>query len=145
MYICVDFDGTCVEHDFPHVGKEIGAAPVLRYLAKDHNLILYTMRGDSDTCGDKKYTFLSDAIDWFRQHDIPLYGINENPRAKFSDSPKVHADIYIDDRSLGIPLDHNKNVDWVECAKLLQRMGLIDGIDIDNLIKQIIHEKNNRQ
>lgn len=29
MIIAVDFDGTCVTHEFPKVGEEIGAAPVL--------------------------------------------------------------------------------------------------------------------
>lgn len=44
MYIAVDFDGTCVTHAYPQIGKEIGAAPVLRYLAQKHMLILFTMR-----------------------------------------------------------------------------------------------------
>lgn len=30
MIIAVDFDGTCVTHEFPYVGKEIGAAEVLK-------------------------------------------------------------------------------------------------------------------
>jgi hypothetical protein len=29
MYIVIDFDGTCVAHEFPKVGKDIGAVPVL--------------------------------------------------------------------------------------------------------------------
>ena len=45
MIIAVDFDGTCVSHDYPYIGKEIGAAPVLRELvAAGHDLILFTMR-----------------------------------------------------------------------------------------------------
>ena len=32
MEICVDFDGTCVTHEFPKVGKDIGAVPVLKKL-----------------------------------------------------------------------------------------------------------------
>jgi len=34
MDIVIDFDGTCVTHDFPRVGKDIGAEPVLRKLYK---------------------------------------------------------------------------------------------------------------
>lgn len=30
MIIAVDFDGTCIMHDFPNVGKNIGAEIVLR-------------------------------------------------------------------------------------------------------------------
>ena len=69
--ICVDFDGTCVTHEYPNVGKDIGAAPVLKRLVQNgHNLILFTMRGNTD---------LIDAVNWFRQNEIPLYGINKNP------------------------------------------------------------------
>ena len=47
MEICIDFDGTCVTHDFPKVGKDIGAIPVLKKLIENgHNLILFTMRSD---------------------------------------------------------------------------------------------------
>ena len=45
MIIAVDFDGTCVTHEFPRVGKEIGAAEVLKELTdKGHKIILFTMR-----------------------------------------------------------------------------------------------------
>lgn len=47
MEIAIDFDGTCVTHEFPNVGKDIGAVPILkRLVAKGHKLILYTMRSD---------------------------------------------------------------------------------------------------
>lgn len=45
MYIAVDFDGTCVTHEYPKVGKDIGAVPVLKKLTNSgHQLILHTMR-----------------------------------------------------------------------------------------------------
>ena len=45
MTIAVDFDGTCVTHDFPKVGKNIGAEIVLKkFTDKGHKIILYTMR-----------------------------------------------------------------------------------------------------
>lgn len=34
--IGIDFDGTVVTHDFPKIGKDIGAVPVLR----NHPLLL---------------------------------------------------------------------------------------------------------
>lgn len=47
MVIILDFDGTCVTHDYPNVGHDIGAAPVLRKLvAEGHQLVLFTMRSD---------------------------------------------------------------------------------------------------
>ena len=32
LYIAIDFDGTCVTHEFPDVGKEIDAVPILKKL-----------------------------------------------------------------------------------------------------------------
>jgi len=47
MDICIDFDGTCVSHEFPLIGKDIGAIPVLKELVEaGHKLILFTMRSD---------------------------------------------------------------------------------------------------
>lgn len=94
MYIAVDFDGTCVTHDYPRVGKDIGAVPVLKKLTDSgHLLILNTMRSGKE---------LDDAVQWFIDNDIPLYGVNENPSQKsWTASPKVYAHLYIDDAALG--------------------------------------------
>lgn len=65
MIIAVDFDGTCVTHDFPSVGKDIGAVPVLKTLvAKGHKLILFTMR-DNRVIGNT--TSLNEAVKWFKK------------------------------------------------------------------------------
>lgn len=124
MYIAVDFDGTCVTHDYPNVGKDIGAVPVLRALNQNgHELILNTMRDGSE---------LLDAVIWFSDHYIPLFGINENPTQKsWTKSPKVYAHLYIDDAALGCPLKYDPNfhsrpyVDWKETAGYLHSRGLI--------------------
>ena len=103
MYIAVDFDGTCVTHDYPRVGKDIGAVPVLKmFIESGHKLILNTMRS-----GDE----LADAVQWFIDNDIPLYGVNENPTQKsWTASPKVYANLYIDDAALGCPLKMDRAV-----------------------------------
>lgn len=144
MYIAVDFDGTCVTHAFPQIGKEIGAAPVLRYLAQKHKLILFTMRCNSFDSIGRSYPYLNDACSWFKKHDIPLFDVNDNSKAHFSTSPKVHADMYIDDRALGIPLrevDGGMCVDWEKCLVLLLKIGLIDNADFQSLTKQVIDER----
>lgn len=44
MVIAVDFDGTCVTHEFPKIGKDIGAIPVLRKLVereRTSNYLIY--------------------------------------------------------------------------------------------------------
>ena len=49
MLISVDFDGTCVSHEFPHIGKNIGAEIVLKALSDaGHDIICMTMRSPKD-------------------------------------------------------------------------------------------------
>jgi hypothetical protein len=145
MTFNIDFDGTVVTHAFPHVGKDIGAAPVLRALTDaGHQLILFTMRSDRKEKGDKiedptimdvTGNFLTDAVNWFKENDIPLYGIQSNPTQKiWTTSPKSYAEVMIDDSAMGCPLifdetlSHRPFVDWVKIAEMLNEMGLIDPI-----------------
>jgi hypothetical protein len=128
MDILVDFDGTCTTHDFPYVGKEIGAPEVLRDLVlAGHRLILFTMRSDTS-----KGKFLKDAVQWFEKQDIPLYGIQENPTQRaWTSSPKAYGQLIIDDICLGIPLRVDPQisdrpfVDWPKCRTLMEEMGII--------------------
>lgn len=76
---------------------------------------------------------LQDAIDWFKENGIPLYGINENPKQKeWTSSPKIFATIYIDDAALGTPLKYDKDgalsrpyVDWNRVRVLLKIKGVL--------------------
>lgn len=62
MVIAVDFDGTCVTHEFPEIGKEIGAVPVLQFLVNQgHQIVLNTMRSPRDGHRD----VLGEAVHWF--------------------------------------------------------------------------------
>lgn len=138
--ICVDFDGTCTAHDFPRVGHDIGAVPVLKELvAKGHRLILFTMRSDIDSvdttddpdlhpeAGD----YLTQAVNWFKENNIELYGIQENPtQKKWTASPKAYGHLYIDDAALGIPLIYPADrkrpyVDWGRIRDLLTERGIL--------------------
>lgn len=113
MDILIDFDGTCVTHEFPKVGKDIGAVPVLKELVKNgHNLILFTMRSDvenpqsdDDTIMCESGNYLTDAVNWFKDNEIPLYGIQRNPtQDSWTTSPKAYGQLMIDDSALGCPL-----------------------------------------
>lgn len=129
MTICIDFDGTCVTHEFPSVGKNIGSVPVLQDLvAKGHKLILFTMRSNRS----EQENYLTDAVNWFKDNNIELFGINTNPhQSSWTSSPKAYAELYIDDASLGIPLklDFSKSkrpfVDWSKVATLLEKRGIL--------------------
>lgn len=135
--IGVDFDGTVVLHEYPLVGPNVeGAVEVLKKLiANKHKIILWTMRSGEQ---------LQDAIDWYAKHEIPLYGINQNPdQVSWTMSPKAYANIYIDDASICCPLLPNeiKNgkpfVDWGKIEEMLALKGLIDCMPSlkDNFVK----------
>ncbi len=122
--IALDFDGTVVTHAYPEVGEDIGAVPVLKELvSQGDKLILWTMRSDA---------LLEEAVAWFRKHDIPLWAVNENPtQQRWTSSPKLHADLLIDDSALGCPtcfLDGERRpaADWQRIREMLVRMGYLD-------------------
>ena len=116
--IAVDFDGTCVKHEYPKIGIDAPfAVDVLRELvAAGSRLILFTMRSGKQ---------LEDAVEWFAKNKIELYGVQQNPtQQKWTSSPKAYAQIYIDDAALGCPLivpvdDSRPYVDWLEVRQQL--------------------------
>lgn len=118
LIFAIDFDGTCVEHDYPNVGDELPhCADVLRALAaRGAKLILWTMRSG---------THLDEAVEWFSQRDIPLWGVNENPSQKsWTSSPKVFAHVYLDDAAFGAPLTikvdaDRPHFDWADAGPRL--------------------------
>ena len=137
--INIDFDGTVVTHDFPRVGKDIGSQKVLKKLVeKGHQLILFTMRDDTPDSMDEYYQikpgnrYLTDAINWFKDNNIPLYGIQSNPtQLQWTTSPKSYAELLIDDTALGCPLkldlsiSNRPFVDWIEVEKLLIKQNIL--------------------
>ena len=122
--IAVDFDGTCVEHNYPAIGMDVeGAVDVLRELNNHgHRIILNTMRS-----GQR----LEAAVRWFRDRKIELWAVNRNPeQEQWTSSPKVYADIYIDDSALGCPLIFLEGVrrpvvNWSKVRQLLESDGMI--------------------
>ena len=103
LTIAVDFDGTLCEFAFPDIGEQqIGHRMLmdkLIELRKDgHKLILWTNRGDNE-----EYQVLTEAVEWCKERGLEFDTVNENlpNQKKLSGySPKVMADIYIDDRAL---------------------------------------------
>ncbi len=126
MIIGVDFDGTIVDHRFPDIGEPVPGA--IKWLKKLNGygakLILYTMRADSNMFK----TALSDAVKFLEDNGVKLYAVNENPTQKdWTDSPKVFANVYVDDSAFGCPLIHPKGfkrpcVNWQEVGPELERI-----------------------
>ncbi len=123
LTIAIDFDGTIVSHDYPHIGYDLGAIPLLKELqAKGHILILYTMRHDE---------LLKKAIDWCEQRGLKFNYINNNPAQKeWTSSPKIYADIYIDDAAIGCPITFMDGVrrpvvNWNKVRRILEDEGVL--------------------
>lgn len=144
MTIAVDFDGTCVTHEYPNIGKNIGAEIVLKALTDEgHDLILYTMR--DHPADNSVQDPLQEAIDWFSQNDIPLFGVNENPTQKsWTTSPKPYANLYIDDAALGmltIMLSGRRPfVDWYAATFRLGRSGVLSEEKAAQVLERLLKE-----
>lgn len=133
MIIACDFDGTCVTHEYPKIGKDIGAVKVLKKLVEaGHSLILYTMRSNWGVKEGIYTSGLEDAVNWFKENGIPLFGIQRNPtQDTWTNSPKCYAQLYIDDAALGCPLKFDKRisdrpfVNWRKVENQLKKLGYL--------------------
>ncbi len=110
--IAIDFDGTIATiKPHPQIGELIPHADRVIRKLKNYGaeIIIWTCRSGSDEIKVKNFLM---------EHNIPYDKFNENLQSsieEFKDnSRKVHADIYIDDKSL-----HCKGIDWLEIEKLL--------------------------
>ena len=115
--ILVDFDGT-VRKETPHgyfSKDDIGSEAVLKELiSKVHKIVLWTCRNTSKdnpynynlSGSPREETSLDEAVRWFEERGIELYGINEVPGQleRIGESRKLLGDLLIDDKVLGVPL-----------------------------------------
>jgi hypothetical protein len=133
MVVSVDFDGTCVTHEYPETGKNIGAEVVLKKLTdKGHRIICLSMRSKEQTNSSGIDTITA-IKKWYNKNGVQLYDINNNPEQEsWSKSRKVYANIYIDDQFLGCPLMFDKEysrrpfVNWKDVSTHLYKYGLIN-------------------
>lgn len=118
MIISIDYDGTFTINDsFPDIGiaNKDAVNVLLEMQEKGHDIVLNTMR-----YGIK----LNDAVRFIESHGIKLSGINECPGQKrWTKSPKVHADVYIDDKSIGVPKNDDGSLNWNKIHDLLIDLG----------------------
>jgi hypothetical protein len=125
--LAVDFDGTCVRHEYPEIGEDVPhAVEVLRRLTgAGVKLIVWTMRHGKHLD--------EDAARWFADRGIEVWAFNENPtQMHWTQSPKAYARHYIDDAAIGCPLIYPDDgsrpfVDWFEVEKLLDSLDYFEG------------------
>lgn len=105
--IAVDFDGTIVEDNFPHIGKikQEVLNKIKKWKAEGHTIIIWTCRTGE---------FLDKAKKFLDKYNIPYDAINENCNNPFGDKQnprKVYAHIYLDDKALNVEDLEGFNID----------------------------------
>lgn len=97
----VDFDGTLCESIFPDIGMPNMSLinHLIRRRKQGNKIILWTCR-----CGDR----LQEAVEWCKQYGLGFDAINENLPETIeyfggTESRKIHADIFIDDKAVNKP------------------------------------------
>lgn len=115
MIIAVDFDGTLTKYnEFPNIGEESPHAfnVLHKLISKGHKIVLNTMRSGSK---------LRDAVEWTEDRGIELYGVNNTPgQIEWTGSPKVYANVYIDDAAIGVPKTGDGYLDWIKILNLIE-------------------------
>ncbi len=128
MIICVDFDGTIVDHRYPELGQPVPEALtwLKRLQSCGARLILYTMRSEEGVAGNT----LAPAVRYLQEQGIEFYGVNNHPgQQSWTSSPKVYADLYIDDAAFGCPLIRPAGfarpcVDWKKVGPAVEHLCL---------------------
>ena len=100
MIIAVDFDGTLCANKFPEIGEPnvILMDWLKEKQASGDKLILWTCREDER---------LAEAVEWCGGHGLIFDAVNENLQSSIewangSDSRKVYANLYIDDKCVNM-------------------------------------------
>lgn len=108
--ISIDYDDTIVVADYPNVGKiKPFAQIVINTLYEEgHTIIIWTCRS-----GDHEKA----AALYLNECGVKFHHINENHPDNIaqydSDSRKVYADIYVDDKQLGGLPGHWLEIDYI--------------------------------
>jgi len=114
-YICIDFDNTIIKYNQDIFEPVPGAfKSILELKNKGYKLILYTLRSR------KKINII---LKYLKDNGIIFDAVNYNAeQSKWTDSIKIYADYYIDDKAIGCPLiykDNNKYVDWKQVMRII--------------------------
>ena len=96
--LAIDFDGTIVHDGYPGIGKtRTFAFETLKKLQSEgYRLILWTYRHGK---------YLDEAVEFCKKNGVEFYAVNSSFEGEVFDmnsqSRKIDADLFIDDRNLG--------------------------------------------
>lgn len=127
--IAIDFDGTIVkECDKAYLATEFELMPnakeVINWMYNEFYIILWTCRNEE---------VLQNAIKFLNRNGIIFHAVNENADfLDFETSPKIFADVYIDNRAMC-------EINWLKIKDYLATFLLNDD---DKIISQVIIEVN---
>lgn len=104
--VVIDFDGTIVEHAFPHIGEPLPLAfEVIKEIKEaGYKIILWTCREDDSQLVHNSY--LTHAVEFCRQNGVEFDAVNESiPSEDFRPEGftlrKPYAMFHIDDKNFG--------------------------------------------
>lgn len=106
MKIGIDFDGTIVRHEYPELGipNPMALEYMRQFKAAGAILILWTMRDGKE---------LADAVAYCEKNGVVFDAVNKGIGDRFwTQSPKAHCNLYIDDAAYGCPLIPSMNDKW---------------------------------
>jgi hydroxymethylpyrimidine pyrophosphatase-like HAD family hydrolase len=114
MVIAVDFDGTCVESNWPEkpVSKPGAVATIQYLLNQGHTIIIWTCRNNEQPDKFGQYAGIGAVRKWIADNFCPPGWPYPHPNILLNESAlssldligetrKVFAHVYIDDRNLG--------------------------------------------
>ena len=108
-FIAIDFDGCITRNTFPELG-EVNRATMVKLMLKRAIMeangyrlytILWTCREDIE--GERLY--LTEAVEFCKEHGIHIDFVNENPIVNFGRPDlvrKIYADEYWDDKAVKV-------------------------------------------
>ncbi len=102
LVLAVDFDNTICYPKWPAIGEPVTTAieTMRQWHTDGHKLVVWTCRAGPELEACRK---------WLDAHGVPYDTLNENLSERIalygSDTRKVSADLYIDDRAVGAPDD----------------------------------------
>lgn len=154
-HIYLDFDGTVVEHAYPHMGRfNPGAAGVIKQLQeKGHKIFLNTYRADLSTPKEETEKTPLEKAQEYLQYILPRYLTLQKDQDEFeykfetlstkvgpfpfvlNDELQIYTiaektTIFLDDHSTGMPISPTSEgnsymVDWVETERILKEAGIL--------------------